>query len=77
MMKYLEYDMLCRQDMQNFDNFISVFGKQTTDYELKPTGNGFKVRTRISDYVNLPELMFDVQTMCQCQDCRYAEFTRS
>ena len=70
MMKYLEYDMLCRQDMQNFDNFISVFGKQTTDYELKPTGNGFKVRTRISDYVNLPELM---SMFKQCADVKTAD----
>ena len=62
--------MLCRQDMQNFDNFISVFGKQTTDYELKPTGNGFKVRTRISDYVNLPELM---SMFKQCADVKTAD----
>lgn len=57
MMRYLQYDFLKQHDIQNFDNWVSIFGKQKTDYELSPTGDGFKIRTRIAEYANMPELM--------------------
>lgn len=57
MMRYLQYDFLKQHGIQNFDNWVSIFGKQKTDYELSPTGDGFKIRTRIAEYVNLPELI--------------------
>lgn len=57
MMRYLQYDFLKQHGIQNFDNWVSIFGKQKTDYELSPTGDGFKIRTRIAAYANMPELM--------------------
>lgn len=58
MMRYLNYDFLAsHNNMQNFDNWISAFGVQKKEYELAPTGNKFKERTRIAEYSNLPELM--------------------
>lgn len=58
MMRYLNYDFLAsHNNMQNFDNWISAFGVQKKEYELAPAGNKFKVRTRIAEYSNLPELM--------------------
>lgn len=57
MMRYLEYDFLNDHGLQHFDNWVAVFGDQKTDWELKPTGNGFKERTRIANYTGLPELM--------------------
>ena len=58
MMRYLDYDFLSsHNNMQNFDNWVSSFGVQKTDYELAPAGNKFKERTRIAEYANLPELM--------------------
>lgn len=57
MMRYLQYDFLKQHGIQNFDNWVSIFGKQKTDYELSPTGDGFKIRTRIAEYANMPELM--------------------
>ena len=57
MMRYLEYDFLRDHGLQHFDNWVSVFGDQKTDWELKPAGNGFKERTRIANYTGLPELM--------------------
>lgn len=58
MMRYLNYDFLAsHNNMQNFDNWISVFGVQKKEYELAPAGNKFKERTRIAEYSNLPELM--------------------
>ena len=57
MMRYLEYDFLASRNLQNFDNWITVFGEQKTDWELAPAGNRFKERTRIANYTGIPELM--------------------
>ena len=57
MMRYLEYDFLSDHGLQHFDNWVSTFGDQKTDWELKPAGNGFKERTRIANYTGMPELM--------------------
>ena len=40
MMRYLEYDFLKDHGLQHFDNWVSTFGEQKTDWELKPAGNG-------------------------------------
>ena len=81
MMCYLEYDFLRDHGLQHFDNWVSVFGEQKTDWELKPAGNGFKERTRIANYTGLPELMSmfkqvaDIRTADTLQldvpDCEY------
>lgn len=57
MMRYLEYDFLSEKGLANFDNWVTVFGSQKTDWELAPAGNKFKQRTRIANYTGLPELM--------------------
>ena len=57
MMRFLEYDFLKDHGLANFDNWVSVFGNQKTEWELAPAGNRFRERTRISDYTGLPELM--------------------
>lgn len=57
MMRYLEYDFLKDHGLANFDNWVTVFGEQKTDWELAPTGNKFKERTRIANYSGMPELM--------------------
>ena len=56
-MRYLEYDFLKDHGLSNFDNWVTVFGEQKTDWELAPAGNKFKERTRIANYTGLPELM--------------------
>ena len=53
MMRYLEYDFLKDHGLQHFDNWISAFGEQKTDWELAPAGNRFKERTRIANYTDL------------------------
>ena len=57
MMLFLEYDFLKDHGLSNFDNWVTVFGEQKTEWELAPAGNRFKERTRISDYTGLLELM--------------------
>ena len=44
MMRYLEYDFLKSKKLQHFDNWISVFGDQKTDWELAPAGNNVSVK---------------------------------
>lgn len=70
MMRYLEYNFLKDHGLQHFDSWISVFGEQKTDWELRPAGNGFKERTRIANYSGLPELMSMFQ---QIADIRTAD----
>lgn len=57
MMCFLEYDFLKDHGLSNFDNWVTVFGEQKTEWELAPAGNKFKERTRIANYTGLPELM--------------------
>lgn len=70
MMRYLQYNFLAEHGLQNFDNWVSTFGKQKTDYELAPTGDKFKSRTRIASYANMPELMTMFK---QCADVRTSD----
>ncbi|MCM1316365.1 MAG: hypothetical protein NC244_13460 [Alistipes senegalensis] len=44
MMRYLEYDFLKSKNLQHFDNWISVFGEQKSDWELAPAGNNVTVK---------------------------------
>lgn len=57
MMCFLEYDFLKDHGLSNFDNWVTVFGEQKTEWERAPAGNKFKERTRIANYTGLPELM--------------------
>ena len=57
MMRFLEYDFLKDPGLSSFDNWVTVFGEQKTEWELTPAGNKFKERTRIANYTGLPELM--------------------
>ena len=70
MMRYLEYDFLKDHGLQHFDNWVSTFGEQKTDWELKPAGNGFKERTRVAQYTGMPELM---SMLKQVADIRTAD----
>lgn len=71
MMRYLEYDYLnSHNNMQNFDNWVSNFGIQKTEYELDPTGTKFKEKTRIAEYANMPEL---ITMFKQCANVRTSD----
>lgn len=55
--RYLQYDALCRQQLQNFDAWASNFGETVTAIELSPEGTGYRSKTRFAKFYNLPELM--------------------
>ena len=62
--------MLKEKQLNHFDNWVSVFGEQKTEYELSPAGNSYRPRTRIANYSNLPELM---NMFKQCADIKTAD----
>lgn len=57
MMKYLEPHILEKMGIYSFDEWASTFAEVTNSLELAPSGNGYRVRQRLSKFHNLPELM--------------------
>jgi N12 class adenine-specific DNA methylase len=68
MQRYLQYGELRKRGLEHFDSWASVFAETKTELELAITGKGYRTKTRLASYHNLPELttMFaefaDVQT---------------
>lgn len=55
--RYLQYDALRREQLQNFDAWASNYGETVTAIELSPEGTGYRSKTRFAKFYNLPELM--------------------
>ena len=66
--RYMQYRELCKRRLEHFDSWVSVFADTRTVLELAPSGKGYRTKTRLATFHNLPELtaMFaefaDVQT---------------
>lgn len=52
----LQKQTLEDMNISYFDNWASVYGQIGQSLEVKPSGDGFRMRTRFSNFVNLPEL---------------------
>lgn len=70
MQQYLRPSALQRQGLQNFDDWASTFGEVVSQLELKPAGDGFRMKKRFAKFTNLPELM---QAYKNFADIRTAE----
>lgn len=70
MQQYLRPSALRRQGLQNFDDWASTFGEVVSQLELKPAGDGFRMKKRFAKFTNLPELM---QAFKNFADIRTAE----
>ena len=57
MTRYLRPDLLQKAGLQNFDDWAGNFGNVVTQLEMKPAGDGFRMKKRFAEFVNLPELM--------------------
>ncbi|MCM1524045.1 MAG: SNF2-related protein [Ruminococcus sp.] len=57
MTRYLRPDLLKKAGLDTFDDWASTFGEVVSQLELKPAGDGFRMKNRFSKFVNLPELM--------------------
>ncbi len=56
-MRYLQYKTLKKLGLGQFDSWAAAFGETRTAIELAPEGNGYRAKTRFSNFVNVPELM--------------------
>ena len=55
--RYLQYDTLVEKELTHFDAWASTFSEPQTSIELAPEGDGYRARTRLAKFHNLPELM--------------------
>ncbi|MEY8198537.1 MAG: helicase-related protein [Colwellia sp.] len=56
-LRYMAPDALKDRDIHSFDAWARVFAEVTTELELKITGDGYRLNSRLSKFHNLPELM--------------------
>ena len=54
--KYLQDGELEFLGIQNFDSWIGMFGKKTTEFEIDVDTNNYHLATRFSRFFNVPEL---------------------
>lgn len=57
MMKYLEPHVLTKMGINSFDEWASTFAEVTNSMELNTSGQGYRIRQRLSKFHNLPELL--------------------
>lgn len=57
MTRYLRPDLLKSAGLQTFDDWAATFGEVVSQLELKPAGDGFRMKNRFAKFKNLPELM--------------------
>ncbi len=54
--KYLQDGELEFMGIQNFDSWVAMFGKKTTEFEIDVDTNSYHLATRFSKFCNVPEL---------------------
>ena len=57
MQRYLGMDELKTRGLAHFDAWAASFGEAVTGVEMSPDGSGFRMNTRFSRFVNVPELL--------------------
>lgn len=70
MQKYLQYSVLNKRGLLNFDAWASTFGEVVTASELAPEGTGYREKSRFAKFFNLPEL---IGMFKECADIRTAD----
>lgn len=64
MMRYLQYEELQMLHLDHFNDFVSTFTEQTSDFEVDVDSKNFRFVTRFSRFHNLPELMSLFSQVC-------------
>lgn len=57
MQKYLRPDLLEAAGLTDFDAWAATFGRTVSKLEMRPAGDGFRVKDRFAAFDNLPELL--------------------
>ncbi len=71
--RYLQYELLRKQDLLFFDSWAANYGETVNSIELKPEGTGYRAKTRFAKFNNLPELMAMFK---ECADIQTAEMLK-
>ena len=67
MQRYLQPDALEERGITNFDSWVAQFAQVTPELEMKPTGQGYRLKDRLSSFINLPELKQMFRTFADIQ----------
>jgi hypothetical protein len=67
MLRYLAPDLLRERGVEHFDAWAANFAEAVTALELAPDGSGYRMHTRFSKFVNLPELLSMFRTVADVQ----------
>ena len=62
MQKYLQSDALEQLGLRSFDAWAKQFGEIVNGIEIKPSGQGFRVKQSFSNFVNLNELQLQFRS---------------
>jgi N12 class adenine-specific DNA methylase len=54
---YLQPDVLVKADVAAFDKWLAAFGRWTEALEMDASGAGYKMKSRLNKFVNVPEMM--------------------
>src|SRR6266851_1988746 len=65
--RYLAPERLETAGVAHFDAWAANFGEAVTSLELAPDGSGYRMHTRFSKFVNLPELLSLFRTFADIQ----------
>ena len=57
MQRYLQRSELQKRGLQYFDTWAANFTETVTGLELAPSGQGYRSKTRVAKFTNLPELL--------------------
>lgn len=57
LMKYLQMDRLKELGIKHFDDWVNQFGVVEPKLEVRPTGEGYRMKTRFRSTINAQELM--------------------
>ena len=74
--RYLAPELLEAAGVAHFDAWAANFGEPVTALELAPDGSGYRMHTRFSKFVNLPELLAQFHTFADIQTAEMLNLPR-
>ena len=74
MQKYMQPSVLDRVGLSKFDSWAAAFGNIVEKVEVDPSGGGFRVHSRFSEFSNLQELVSMFRTFTDVIQARDLDF---
>ncbi len=76
LMRYLAPQVLEAAGVEHFDAWAANFGEAVTALELAPDGSGYRMHTRFSKFVNMPELLSMFRSFADIQTAEMLNLPR-